>query len=117
MEVIKTFHNDHLTPHDPHRDRPGREFQRYSLTRHAYEAPTDWKVYEERLFLGEIRDFLEKSYKEKMFKDIIVCASPKLLGDFRKILSPSLIQAICREIPKDFTHLTIQELKGVLHPF
>jgi protein required for attachment to host cells len=83
-------------------DRPGRTFQRTSPVRHAMSSNEEPKDHERRIFAKEMANFLAQAHAENLFNNLILVASPNLLGDLRKALPAPVLKTVSHELDKDF---------------
>jgi len=82
-------------------DRPGRSFESAGPTRHAMAYPTEFHDRARRAFALEIANFLKKAHAENQFAELILVASPDLLGELRNAMADSLTKAVSHQLDKD----------------
>lgn len=92
-------------------DRPGRVFEAATTARHAYEAPTDWHEQQKLLFIEKICGFLQKAYEAKEYNSLYLIAPAKVLGHLRQYLAPPLLSILEKEIGKDLSAYSLEELQ------
>ena len=99
-------------------DKPGRSFESQGGARHAIEYASDPQRVAERRFLGDIIARLRELEHDSAFDRLVLVASPKVLGDMRRLLPRSLGAKIYVDVNKDLTHLSdhdlVQHLKDVI---
>lgn len=111
LKCVKEFEHPETALKDSeiHTDKPGRTFQSAFPMRHAKENNEDPTDHERRVFAKKICDFLEKSYQENTFDNLILVSSPHLLGLIRKTMSTSLSKILAHEISKDLASLNLKD--------
>jgi protein required for attachment to host cells len=62
-------------------------------------------------FAGELVDFLSSARQEHRFDDLVLAAPPLFLGVLRKVMPPSLTCLVAREINKEYTRLTAEDIQ------
>lgn len=88
--------------HEQGSDRPGRSFSSTGARRSSYEQ-TDWHDQAEQRFARHVADMLQRTAEHSESK-LVVIAPPRLLGELRKHLHPTVTSRIAAEIPKDLVH-------------
>lgn len=89
-------------------------FQRMSVTSHFLDPRHDAKENERKSFSIEIKHTLCKILESYPAEGIIIFADAKMLGELRKTLNSTLNDMVCKEVIKDLTHCTLQEIEGHL---
>ena len=97
-------------------DRPGRVMNSATGMRHALEQRSDPHRYEKQVFANEIADVLAEHYQQQEFANLYLVAPPKMLGDLRKALNPTLAKAVAGELDKDLVKIANGELREHLAP-
>jgi protein required for attachment to host cells len=105
-------HRDPPT-HEQGSDAPGRAYSSVGWGRSAVEE-TDWHELEKERFAASIADRINKAAQSAAFKQLVIVAPPKILGDLRHELTKETETKILAEIPKDLTHHTIAEIERLL---
>jgi protein required for attachment to host cells len=90
-------------------DRPGRYPGVDGVSRSAVEQ-TDWHELQEQRFATKLAETLYQRVHADHAGQIIVMASPKVLGVLRASYHPEVAMRVMAEIPKDYTSLTPIEL-------
>ncbi len=106
------LHNDPPT-HEQGSDAPGRAYSSVGSGRSAVEE-TDWHEVEKERFAASIAERINKGAQSAAFKQLVVVAPPKILGDLRREFTNETGTKIVAEIPKDLTHHTIAEIERLL---
>lgn len=103
------MHSDlHRFARDAGSDRGGRRFS--AQGRHAIEPKHDLHKEEKHDFVQHLVKTLDTAYDQGAFKQLIVVAPERSLGEFRKLASPRLMKLVAREVPKELTQYTDHEL-------
>ena len=106
---------EHKDPpsHEQGSDAPGRSYASVGEMRSAI-GQTDWHELEKERFATTIADRINKAAQSETFKQLIIVAPPKILGDLRHEFTKETKTKITAEIPKDLTHHTIAEIETLL---
>ncbi len=98
-------------------DKQGRTFASAGGgVRSAYEPKHDPHKMEKHNFVHGLVKTLDTSYDRNEFKQLIVVAPERSLGEFRA-LAPDKILRVTAEVPKELTQLTVHELQQRLNEF
>ena len=73
-------------------------------------AEPDLKGQAAHAFATDITQYLEASLAKGDFQRLILIAPAAMLGMLRKAMTPALKNALLGDIPKDLTHLPLDEL-------
>jgi protein required for attachment to host cells len=95
-------------------DRPGRSFDSHGSGRHAMEPSTDPQELEKRRFAERLGAHLDDQCALKAFDQLVVIASPHMLGDLRDVFSDQVKERVVEEIDKDITKLSPVEMNSAL---
>jgi len=101
-----------IPDHDLGTDRPGRSRTGPGSVGHAYAATADWRAEEKNKFARELAALVEKGYRDKDFNELVLVASPQVLGALRHALKGDVAAAAVAEVAKDLTHLSVHDLPG-----
>ena len=82
-------------------------------SRSAYEE-TDWHQQQEERFAAEIAEELYRMEHAHRFRELVVVAPPKMLGDLRAKLHPEVANCVVAEVAKDLTGHPVPELGKLL---
>ncbi|MFI0434615.1 MAG: host attachment protein [Parachlamydiaceae bacterium] len=93
-------------------DKPGRVNESANVSRHALEKKTTPKDHEFSVFAKAIADFLNHAHNQGEFDGLYLAASPSCLGLLRETIDPNLAKTIKREIDKDMTHMTSEDIQS-----
>ncbi len=101
---------DNPPSHLQGRDRPGRVHESVGATRHAVEPRQDPHRALETLFANQLATMLSDHVASQSFDRLVLVAPPKMLGDLRKLVVPSVREKIVAEIDKDLTKIPYGEI-------
>ncbi|MGJ8587489.1 MAG: host attachment protein [Yoonia sp.] len=90
-------------------DAPGMQNASVGPNRGSISEP-DLKGLAAAAFAEDIVAYLESARDHGEFERLVLVASPAMLGVLRKTLSPALKSALRAEVPKDLTHIPLNEL-------
>lgn len=94
-------------------DEPGVTHASVGPNRGGISDP-DLKKQAQAAFADDIVGLLEQARHEKDFHRFILVAPPAMLGILRQKLTPGLQAVLHAEIPKDLTHLPLNDLPAHL---
>ncbi|MES1199934.1 MAG: host attachment protein [Pseudomonadota bacterium] len=92
-------------PHKPHfDDRPGRVYSSVGDGRSGVSHHTDPERRMEDTFVAELAEHLTVAAAGHSFDDLIIAASPRALGAFRRAAPKALIAKLARQIHGDYVN-------------
>lgn len=91
-------------------DREGRSFDRNAEGRHALEPRSNPKQVEKDKFVRSVVDQIRRGSVSGSFDQLMLIASPTVLGKLRKLLRKDFGDRIVGEIAKDLTNLNARDL-------
>jgi protein required for attachment to host cells len=94
-------------------DAPGRAYASVGWGRSAV-GETDWHELEKERFAALIAERINKAALSEAFRQIVIVAPPKILGDLRDAFTKETESKIVAEIPKDLTHHSIADIERLL---
>jgi protein required for attachment to host cells len=94
-------------------DRPGRAHSPDGRSRSAIEQ-TDWHQRAEEQFASLVADMLYRMEHAQQFRDLVLVAPPKMLGDLRAKLHPEVADCLLAEVAKDLTNRPVSEISALL---
>jgi protein required for attachment to host cells len=104
----------HMQSRDIGRDRPGRVYESADLSRHGTEPRHDPHETEKRKFVALVIDEIENALQEGSFDEFLLVAPPKVLGEVRQALPPTLAKVLKDTLSKDLTKIPDHELPAYL---
>lgn len=111
--VEQVLEQENPATRDQGTDRPGRYLNSDGVSRSAYEE-TDWHQQQEERFAAEIADELYRMEHAHKFRELVVVAPPKMLGDLRAKLHPEVANCVVAEVAKDLTGHPVPEISKLL---
>lgn len=96
------------------RDKPGRYTSSAGITPASAFAQTDWHQIGEDRFTAEIAAALYQLAHANRFKDLVIVAPPKVLGNLRKGLHKEVTERIRAEVPKELATHNLQDIQRLL---
>ena len=90
--------------------KPDRVYESVGHARHAVEPRQDPHRALEAIFAGQLAAKLGDYAASKSFDRLVIVAPPAMLGDLRKVISPSVREKIVAEVDKDLTKVPNGEI-------
>jgi protein required for attachment to host cells len=81
----------------------------------AYQPAHTPAEQEAEQFAKDISNYLLTAHRDGRFQQLIISASPPLLGALRSFLDPHIKPLIKSELNKDYTHFNAHQLREQLH--
>lgn len=94
-------------------DEPGMTFASFGPNRGGISDP-DLKGQAAHAFAVKIVEYLDDALAQGSYQRLILIAPAAMLGRLRQAITPSLQAVLLDEIPKDLTHLPLDELPAHL---
>ncbi len=110
LEVRRKDLHDNPKTSDQGANRPGRMNDTGPGQMSAVED-ADWHELEKERFADDLADLLYKRGHNGGFEKIVLVAAPQTLGHLRKKLHKEVEAKVIGEIPKDLTHLPIDQIE------
>jgi protein required for attachment to host cells len=104
----------HRFSRDVGTDRGGRRFS--AGQRQAIEPRHDLHKEEKHDFVQKLVKTIDTAFDQGAFKNLIVVAPERSLGEFRKLASDRLRKLVVSEVPKELTQYSDHELLERLKP-
>ena len=98
-------------------DKEGRTFSSVGSVRHAYEPKHDPHKQEKHDFVHRLVKILDDAYDQGAYRQLIVVAPGRSVGEFRTLASDRLKKLVVQEIAKEFTQYSDHELEQRLRPY
>lgn len=92
-------------------DLPGRSFDSHGQGRHAMGAKVAPKQHEQQAFAKQICERLDNGRGQGEFQQLILVATPSLLGLLRKNLSEETAKQVTYELDKNISRLQADEIR------
>lgn len=109
LVVFREEEQDNPPTRDQGTDRPGRFNDGPSIQRSAV-ADTDWHWLEKERFASDLADILYLKAHRNEFERLILCASPKILGELRKELHKEVSDRVVAEADLTLTNHPVEEI-------
>jgi protein required for attachment to host cells len=94
-------------------DQPGRVHASVGARRSSMEQ-TDWHELAKESFVEDIAAALYHAAHAGQFRDLVVVAPPRVLGNLRKAMHKEVADRIVAEAPKDLTSHPVQDIEKLL---
>ena len=104
----------HMRSRDIGRDRPGRVYESADTSRHGTQPRHDPHDTEKKKFVALVIDEIEDALKHGAFDEFVLVAPPKVLGEVRQALPPTLAKVLTDTLSKDLTKAPDDELPAHL---
>lgn len=110
LELVEngTLEGVNAPSHDLVTTQRGRILNSANGQRSALERPSDPHQFQKHQFASEVADFLHQHNSE--FDQLVLVASPKMLGDLRNTMPQSDKDKVTAELGKDFTNTPLAKL-------
>ena len=113
LEVHREEHHENPPNREQAANRPGRFNDGPNVQRSAV-ADTDWHRLEKERFADELADILYKQAHKGAFKELVIVAAPRVLGDLRPKLHKEVTDKVVAEIDKDLTNHPMDEIEKIV---
>ncbi len=94
-------------------DRPGRRADGGPNQKSAVEEDT-WRTHARALFAQDLAELLNREEQKGAFSDLVLIASPQVLGLLRRGLHDNVRSTIVAEIDKTLTNHPLDKIEKVL---
>lgn len=92
-------------------DLPGKDKGGNGSGGHSYQAETEPKQYEIKVFAKHVSDYLSKAYNDGKFSDLLLISAPAFLGELRNNLSTEVSDKVAFELDKNLTQQKPEEIR------
>ncbi|GGA53159.1 host attachment family protein [Pelagibacterium lentulum] len=113
FEVVRELEQDNPPTRDQGTSAPGRMYDSGQNQKSAMEQ-TDWHRLAEERFAKDAAALLYKYAHNNRFKQIVLCAAPRVLGELRKELHSEVMDKVIGEVPKNLTNHPIDQIERIL---
>ncbi len=115
LKPVSEMHSElHRFARETGSDKGGRRFS--PTGRHAVEPKHDLHKEEKHDFVLKLAKTLDTAYDQGAFKQLIVVAPERSLGEFRKVASARLMKLVVSQLPKELTQYSDHEIMERLRP-
>jgi protein required for attachment to host cells len=112
LRIRKYSEADNPPTREQGSDRPGRFPSPHGQS--SAVVDTDWHTLQKKAAATDLANRVNKWAEKGDFKTMVLVADPKTLGVMRAKLDTSVSEKIVREIPKDLTHHTVEDIERLL---
>lgn len=113
LKVVKKETQDNPSDYEQSANRPGRMHDGGPGHKSAVDD-TDWHELAKERFASDIADLLYGHAHKGNFDDIILVASPAVLGDLRDELHQEVTAKVVAEIDKTLTNHPLDEIEKIV---
>lgn len=113
FKVVREMEHENPPTREQGASPPGRMADSGPNQRSAVEQ-TDWHRLAQERFAKEAADLLYKLATKNRYKQIVLCAAPRLLGDLRNELHATVRDRVIGEVPKNLTNHPIDQIERIL---
>ncbi|WP_196258367.1 host attachment family protein [Pelagibacterium limicola] len=113
FKVVREMEQENPATRDQGTDAPGRMYDSGPSQRSAMEQ-TDWHRLAEERFARDAADLLYRFATQNRFKQIVLCAAPRILGELRKELHSMVSDRVIGEVPKTLTNHPVDQIERIL---
>ncbi|SDG64660.1 host attachment family protein [Pelagibacterium luteolum] len=113
FRVVRELEQDNPPTREQGTQAPGRMYDGGPNQRSAVEQ-TDWHRLAAERFAKDAAALLYKYAHSNRFKEIVLCAAPRVLGELRKELHPEVANRVIGEVPKTLTNHPVDKIEKIL---
>lgn len=112
FKVVRELELENPPTREQGTDSPGR-MNDVGSGQSAMEE-TDWHRLAQDRFAKDAAELLYKYAHRNRFKQIVLCAAPRILGELRKELHPEVTAKVIGEVPKNLTNHPVDQIERIL---
>ncbi|WP_439652036.1 host attachment family protein [Pelagibacterium xiamenense] len=113
FKVVQELEQENPPTREQGTDAPGRMNDSGPGQRSSVEQ-TDWHRLAEDRFAKDAAELLYKYAHNNRFKQIVLCAAPRILGELRKELHAEVADKVIGEVPKTLTNHPVEKIEAIL---
>lgn len=113
FRVVRELEQDNPPTREQGTQQPGRMNDAGPGQKSAVDQ-TDWHRLAEERFAKDAAALLYKYAHKNRFKEIVLCAAPRVLGELRKELHPEVASRVIGEVPKTLTNHPVDQIEKIL---
>ena len=113
LEVIEKEEQENPSDREQGANRPGR-MQDTGVQQRSALDDTDWHQLAKERFAADLSDLLYAKAHRGEFDDLVLVASPQVLGNLRDGMHKEVIQRIVAEVPKTLTNHPVDEIEKLV---
>jgi len=114
LRVIEAVVEENPPTREQGSDAPGRAFSSMGKGGRSAVESTDWHELEKEHFAAAIADKINRAAESGAFKEVVVVAPPRVLGEIRQALSQKARGKLSGELDKDLTRHPLPEIEKAL---
>lgn len=114
FKVVRELEQDNPPTREQGSGPPGRMYDSGPNQKSAMEQ-TDWHRLAEERFAKDAAELLYRYAHQNRFKQIVLCAAPRVLGELRKELHPEVSSRVIGEVPKTLTNHPVDQIERILN--
>lgn len=114
FKVVREMEQENPPTREQGASPPGRMNDNGPNQKSAMEQ-TDWHRLAEERFAKDAADLLYRYAHNNRFKQIVLCAAPRVLGELRKELHPEVSSRVIGEVPKTLTNHPVDQIERILN--
>lgn len=114
FKVVRELEQENPPTREQGTDAPGRRADNGPSQRSAMEQ-TDWHRLAEERFAKDAAALLFRYANGDRFRQIVLCAAPRILGELRKELHPLVTDRVIGEVPKTLTNHPVDQIERILN--
>jgi protein required for attachment to host cells len=113
FRVVREMEQENPPTREQGTSAPGRMYDSGQNQKSAMEQ-TDWHRLAEERFAKDAANLLYRYATNNRFKQIVLCAAPRVLGELRKELHPIVTDRVIGEVPKTLTNHPVDRIERIL---
>lgn len=113
FKVVTELEQENPATRDQGASAPGRMNDPGPNQKSAFEQ-TDWHRLAADRFAKDAAELLYKYAHRNRFKQIVLCATPRILGELRKELHQEVSSRVIGEVPKNLTNHPVDKIERIL---
>lgn len=114
FKVVREMEQENPPTREQGASPPGRMNDNGPNHKSAVEQ-TDWHRLAEERFAKDAADLLRRYALGNRFREIVLCAAPRVLGELRKELHPEVSARVIGEVPKTLTNHPVDQIERILN--
>jgi len=114
LRVIEARVDENPATREQGSDAPGRAFSSVAKGGRSSVETTDWHELEKEHFAAAIAATINEAAEKDAFRDLVIVAPPRVLGELRAGLSQKAHGKLRGELDKDLTRHPLPEIEKAL---
>ncbi|MFC3614584.1 host attachment family protein [Lutimaribacter marinistellae] len=113
LDVVRIEEQENPSDREQSANRPGR-MQDTGVGQRSALDDTDWHELAKERFAADLSDILYKQAHKGKFSELVLVASPQVLGELRKDMHQEVTNKIVAEVAKTLTNHPIDEIEKLV---